>query len=506
MAPRAAAAGAALALLRLAALAHAAPSAVLTSAPQMVYNYTRDHCPRYAPMPPKRCVPNILAGCDPDIPDACTRAWATPAGAYRMLGSVDGVSRAQTGASLDALAHSCGAPYANATYDPDLAHFRDHEWVEAPAVVNASAVYALTHADSIDAAGQYLYTSVTLFASLDGGLSFAPARPPPAHLVATTPYDNTNVSLGVKGAGFGMPSSILRDPRSGYFYALVLSSWGEPVRAQRGGLCLLRTPDVTDPGSWRAWNGSAFAATLNASPLLGPVADPDAHTCAPLADTSGAPIAMRHLSLLWSSFYGRFLLFGEAAAGGALNQTAGWAFALSDDLVRWDPPVRVALAGLLDPAGNATAQPAAPMPGRFIKTAGSNTMFEAPGAAWKAALGSCTPCPGLDACALAVEVPGAEFAGVPNATFAFSCTHVYDVGGYSGYFYSVLVDDAAHRATGADPSLNIVGQDAHLFFVAKKCAGVTWDHKAGDAVACTPLDGYGRDQRDIVRATIRFGA
>jgi hypothetical protein len=39
------------------------------------------------------------------------------------------------GPSLDDLAHSCGPPYANATYDPDLAHFRNHEWIEAPVVV-----------------------------------------------------------------------------------------------------------------------------------------------------------------------------------------------------------------------------------------------------------------------------------------------------------------------------------------------------------------------------------
>ena len=313
------------------------------------------------------------------------------------------------------------------------------------------------------------------------------------------------MSLGIEGVGFGMPSSIFHDAQGGgYYYTILLSSWGETVRAQRGGLCLLRAADVTDPTSWRAWNGSAFYATLNVSPLLRPVADPDAHTCAPLVDASGALLRMRHLSLLWSSFFGRYLLFGESAGGGALNQSAGWSFALSDDLVTWSVPVHVETAGLIDAAGNGTLVPASPMPGRFIRAPASHTFYAAPGDAWKAPLGSCTPCPELDACGAAIEVNAAEFNAIPNATFPFQCTHVYNTAGYSDYAYAVIADDTAHRATNADPSLNIVGVDAHIFLVAKKCAGATWDRKSAD-VSCTPLDAYQRDERDIVRATIRFG-
>ena len=465
----------------------------------MVYSWTRDHCPAYPAMPLARCVPDIMPHCDPDVVDACPRVWAS-AGGYRMLGSVNGVSRAQVGPSLDALAHSCGVPYANASYDPVPAHFRGSEWLEAPAVVDAATVVVLTHVDTVDAAGAYLYTSTTLYASSDGGATFAPARVPPAHLVAASPFDNTNVSTGVRGVGFGMPSSILRDPRSGLYHVVLLSSWGETVRSQRGGLCLLRTADVTDPASWLAWNGSAFSVSLTASPLLGPVPDPDAHTCAPLLDASGALLAMRHLSLLWSTYFGAFLLFGEATAAGALG-TPGWAFSLSADLVAWSVPTPVDVAGFFAPGGNATVSRTAPMPGRFIKAPGTHTYYE--GAGWKVPVGSCEPCPALDACGTAVDVPASVVDALPNATFGFTCSLLYDTRGYIDYVYSVLVDDTAHRATGGDASLNTVGQDAHLFLVAKKCAGARWDHKA-PLPACTPLDAFGRDERDVVRASIHF--
>lgn len=488
-------------LLAVLPLIHAAPSARVSAIPMMVYNWTRDHCPSYPAMPPMSCLPDIKPNCDPDVADACTRAWVTTNGSYRMLGSVNGVSRAEVGSAFNDLAHSCAPPYANATYDGNLSNFRDNAWIEAPVVVSNSTVYALTHVDSMDASGQYLYTSITLFSSVDGGESFAPARAPPAHLVATTPYDNTNLSLGVPGVGFGMPSSVFKDPSSAFYFTIVLSSWGRDVRAQQGGLCLLRTADVTDPASWRAWNGSHFSVALNVSPLLGPVPDPDSHTCVPLTDESGELLGLRHLSLLWSTFFNSYLLFGESSGASGV---AGWSFTLSSDLLSWGVPTQVDPAGFIDPAGNGTAAPRLPLPGRFIKAAGSHTHWEEPGGKWKAPVGSCVPCPELDACTLATTLTLAEFNAIPTATFDFSCSFAYDTTGYESYVYSVLVDDTKHHETGNDASFNVVGQDAHLFLVAKKCAGVLWDHNESHSPSCTPLDGFGRDERDIVRTAIHF--
>lgn len=486
-------------------------SAAFIASPTMVYDFRTQHCPAFPAMPPRRCVPDIMPGCDADIVDACPRAWAVPGApraTYRMLGSVNLVSRAQVGPSLSALAHEC-APYANHTADADMRSFRGDEWIEAPAV-RGSRVYALAHVDVHNASdgGRYVYTAVTLFASSDGGASFAPARPAPGHLVAASPYVNAGGALGA-GIGFGMPSSILRDPASGLSYVILLANWGRDVGAQAGGLCLARTADISDPASWRAWAGgdaSDFSARLDASPLLAPVPDPAAYACTPLRDSAGALLGMRHLSLLWSTFYRQYLLFGEAAAGGALNSTGGWAFALSDDLLHWSVPAAVDTAGLIAVAGNASIAPITPMPGRFVtSTAGGvGTWWAAPDGRFKAPVGSCTPCPGLDACHNVTALPPAAFAALPNATFPFTCSLVYATSGVINYVYSVLLDETAN-ADGSDPSLNSVGQDADLFLVAKNCVGASYSHTAG-VVACTPLDAFGRDNRDVVRARVRFAA
>jgi hypothetical protein len=480
------------------------PSASITSSPVMVYNWSLSHCPKYSLFPPPSCLPDILEYCDPDVVDACPRAWFDrTTSTFRMLGSVNGVSRPQIGHTLSSLSHDC-EPYSNATYDKNLTHFRNNEWIEAPFVVSPESMYALTHVDSHDEDGNYLYTSVTLFSSTDGGETFLPAKTPPYHLVATSPYNNSNISLGVSGVGFGMPSSIFFDNSTKFFYTMLLSSWGKDVLSQKGGLCLLRTEDLTDPSSWLAWNGSSFSVSLNVSPLISPVLNPDLHTCVPLKDSVGNLLGMRHLSLVRSTFFNSYLLFGEIGASSALNNSGGWGFSLSNDLITWSVPVQVNTSGMINTKGNSTFSQTSPLPGRFIKTVGQHTFWEDPLSRFKTILGSCEPCPGLKACDLAVEIPSSTFYSIPNATMPFSCSFVYNVDGYMAYDYSVLVDSTRQENEGDDPSLNIVGQDAIMFLVAKKCAGVTWDHNENSSVKCTPLDAYQRDQRDVVRVSVHF--
>jgi hypothetical protein len=456
-----------------------------------------------------------------------------------MLGSVNFVSRAQRGPSLASLVHSCGPPYYNATEaggnDPDPARFHGAEWIEAPHALGGGVVYALTHNDYTNATAAragahsnetYLYASVTLFASRDDGLTWAPARPPPAHIVAVSPYVNVAGDMGV-GIGFGMPSSVFLDPTpagDGWAYTLLLASWGKTVGLQPGGLCLARTRDVSDPGSWRAWDGSAFSVSLNATRLLDPSVDPAQHVCAPLVDASGALLGLRHLSLLYSTFFKRYLLFGEG--GDALP--GEWAFTLSDDLVHWDVPTAVETAGLVRQTGNGTLAPIDPMPGRFVQRegGGSGTWWESPAGDAKTPVGSCAPCPGVDACANNTILPAAQFDALLNATYPFTCSLVFEGSGYGDFVYSTLIDPTANGGggewgggmggggggegggggggAGGDPNFALVGEDAYLFLVGRRCAGALYDRATG-SLSCTPLDAMQRDERDVVRASVRFG-
>ncbi len=505
------------------------PSASFTSDVQIVMSWDRDNCGTVnntpvPPMPTPQCgvTSSSESGCDLDNIDSMPRVWFDKSsGLYRQLHSValaQGPSRPQVGASLTTLKHTCQPYVAMQQQDYVLKDFNDRVWVEAPYVLNETHVYALTHVDSynrsLKVVHKNVYSSLTLQVSTDGGASFAQAFPAPFHLVGTSPYKNGDGSFG-HGLGLGMPSSIVKDPKSDYLYVMALANWGHDIAAQAGGQCLLRTNDITDPGSWRAWNGTGFTVSVNASAEVAPVLDPDAHTCAVL------DLPLTHISLLWSSFYEQFLAFG--GIGG------GWGFALSDDLITWSDVSKLeAQAFKWDAGGNATITPVSPMPGRWVfepgnpfpgkpywvgasnatgEAAASGKVYKWPASCKGCHFGPCELCPGMgDVCKLAKPMSTAEWSVIPstNPHVQFSCGLVNKLAGYTGYLYATLVDDSEHQRTGSDPSLNVVGQNATVFFVARTCVGTKPPWKPGSALECTEKDAAHVLKRDVARASIKF--
>ena len=507
------------------------PSASITSDVHIVMDWNKDNCgsinnTKLPPMPSSFCaLAPSRSGCDDDNIDSMPRVFFDQlSGIYRQLhnvATVQGPSRPQIGDSLETMKHTCKAYTTMQLEDHVLNHFSDHVWVEAPYVLNKTHVYGLTHVDSYDPAQpQVAYSSLTLQISTDGGASFRQAFPAPHHLVATSPYDHSAAQFNTtRGIGLGMPSSILKDPRSDYLYVMALANWGQKVGEQEGGQCLLRTNDITDPGSWRAWNGTDFSVSVNVSAEVAPVPDPDTHTCAVLSS-----MPLRHISLLWSTYFEKYLAFGQL--GGS------WAFALSDDLITWSKPTVVEKL-----QGNGTITAASPAPGKWVLApegdahAGAPYWVGAPNATgqegqsgtvykfkpWFKGLlcntckaGPCEPAPGTglgDVCKLATNMSSAEWVSLPEATVHFSYALVSKLTGYGDYLYPTLVDDSEHKKTGKDPSFNVVGQTATLFAVANKCAGTTVKTIGTGTqkmVVCDMVDAVKHDRRDVVRVTIKF--
>lgn len=113
-------------------------------------------------------------------------------------------------------------------------------------------------------------------------------------------------------------------------------------------------------------------------------------------------------------------------------------------------------------------------------------------------MGSCTPCPGVPACANLTVITDAEFNGLVERP-AFSCgvDGLYNTSGWSDFYYPTLVD--AHS-----PSDNFdeVGATADLFLVGNRC--VNAEGGGSGVVHCSPFDVNGLLVRDILRAGVRF--
>ena len=303
---------------------------------QVVFDWSRDSC------------------VEGDIPDVPARAIRSADGMVQLITS-ETSTRRLVGRDLDHVRRDCTV-VMRSRHDADPSAWDDNSWLEAPYTVDGKTVYALVHDEyhgsehpgrcpSADLVKCW-YNAVTLAVSHDGGASYSHAAAP-AHLVAALPfrYVPDTGPVGIMGG-----SNIVRNPHDKAYYAFVYQE--HPARR---GACLIRTKTLAQPGSWRAWNGKAFALKL-ADPYRATAADPYGRLCAPLT-----PALVESVS--WNSALGRFVAIGsEQLVGGG----ARIFYALSADLVHWGPlrtllPVEltftyrcgdadpVAYASLLDP-------------------------------------------------------------------------------------------------------------------------------------------------------------
>ncbi|KAB0266616.1 hypothetical protein [Microvirga brassicacearum] len=281
-----------------------------------------------------------------NVPDASARAFRRADGEVRLVISHND-NRALAGRSLDALKPDCAVLF-EAGRSAELAAFDDLSWIGAVYTRDGKRVDALAHTELRGdrtpgqcPAGKYspcLLNTVTALVSEDGGRSFQAenrgGRPP---VVATLPYPFPTDRDG--RVGYANPTNIIE--RDGWYYAFIFA---DHYKAQRRGNCLIRTQNLADPSSWRAWDGEGFGASF-IDPFRDSNADPEAHVCAPVAPATfgrmiGGMVKRRGGDEVLA-------VFGDRRKGEGGQVEEGIFAATSRDLVKWSKPSLVMKAELL---------------------------------------------------------------------------------------------------------------------------------------------------------------
>lgn len=169
---------------------------------------------------------------------------------------------------------------------------------------------------------QCLMTALTYSYSTDGGDTFA-TPVPRDHLIAAVPqpYEPDHGAVG-----YWQPSNIVQHPSDGHWYMLIQIDIHQESRDVTG-MCLLRTPDLSDPAAWRAWDGDGFGHQFVDPYGEGAAGEP---ICTAVVD---APA----WSLTWNSHLERFVLLSEIPR----LSRPGIYLRTSADLVEWSAPTLV---------------------------------------------------------------------------------------------------------------------------------------------------------------------
>lgn len=296
----------------------------VTGPEEVVFDWTTDRCE------------------DEHIPDIATRAIRGADGRVQLIiGHY--VNYRMTGPDLNDLTSDCSGPVLVSDFDPDPSAFDDSEWLAAPYTEDGETVYAVVHHEYRGVTHQAarpgqcpsndlltcLDTSMTMFVSTDGGATYTEIAPPPDHLVASLPYvfDDEGVP-----SGYRQPSNVIRGD-DGYHYVFSNVSDYPDVEGvfPPQWMCAMRTDDLSDPSSWRYWDGEAFAGEFR-DPYREAV-DPDDDTCAPLALAQLS--ASMTDSVTWNTELGKYVAVGITFDAFSPEPRWGVYYALSDDLVTW---------------------------------------------------------------------------------------------------------------------------------------------------------------------------
>lgn len=166
------------------------------------------------------------------------------------------------------------------------------------------------------------YMGITFATSTDAGATFAQDEPPAVVAAPADEYDPEWMHA------LWQPSNIVAHPTDGHFYALVQSDehfFGDPQQHAQG-TCVIRTDDLADPASWRAWGGEAFDVAFADARTLGD-GDRDAHRC---AYVSVSRIGALTYGLTYNEALGLFV-----ATGSHGSPRPGFYVSYSADLVTW---------------------------------------------------------------------------------------------------------------------------------------------------------------------------
>lgn len=173
------------------------------------------------------------------------------------------------------------------------------------------------------------WSAIVLAHSDDGGKSFKIASPP-NHIIARSPHDFSKNSGGP--VGFLTTSNIVKI--EDYYYALFNVA---ADREQGRGNCIARSDNLSEPTSWRVWNGKDYSQTFN-----GPKQDNNAkgnYSCKPLENL---PYKIR--SLLWHTPSQRYLAVFEESQiirGPKPRVDVKFSYSWSRDLMNWHDPKEI---------------------------------------------------------------------------------------------------------------------------------------------------------------------
>ncbi len=292
-----------------------------------------------------------------DIPDNPARFFRTSSGLTMIAGNAPNVyvSKSADFSAANLLnGHMCppAAPVSLASTNNIEAYtFDNYEWIWST-YIEGSTVHAIVHNEFHDThayasppckagdptpSNKCWYNTLTLATSTNDGTTFTQASSPTDKLIAAgpNPWDYTAITASFPLAsyefyGYQGGTNIIKRG-DGYYYSIFYRELNpNGATSADAGYCIMRTNNLSDNTSWRAWDGKEYATTMFA-PYSGSTPAPTGKSpCAFISFTN----QFYPRGLTYNTYLGQYIIVGE----GVVGSQCGAYYSLSHDLITWSTP------------------------------------------------------------------------------------------------------------------------------------------------------------------------
>lgn len=269
---------------------------------------------------------------DFDNPDGPAVAFRDATNRVQLI-APSGENHRMVGPDLDHLTRDCTTLLAS-HYDSNPAHFDDVSWMNGIYTQNGQDVYALVHSEfhayerpetcPTRRVTRCLLTGVTFAVSHDGGNTYYTPAPPDNLVAVVAP----RLTLDLARTGLYSPSVPIK--KGNFYYSFTIIQSPDP---QETGVCAMRTSDITDPQSWRGWDGTSFGLRFR-NPYYESVNPAATHSCEPISRDN---ILEMERSVIYNTALGKYVMVGISVKfdPASSRYVHGFYFTTSDDLVHW---------------------------------------------------------------------------------------------------------------------------------------------------------------------------
>jgi hypothetical protein len=251
------------------------------------------------------------------------------------------------GSTFNNLAKVCTPSLASGLVS-DPSSYNTYPWLVALYVIG-SKIHALVHHEYHDPSGPpYCNTSLTAsnpctywsitYASSTNGVTFTQPSPP-NHALAAPPLPWNKSVMQNYAYGYSSPTNIVQ--RNGYYYSFFPANY--PAGTVTAGTCIMRTNNLDDPSSWRAWDGTDFTIAMTPPYTYSGGVPPGTAQNPPYAAHCTIIPALQYTtgSVTWNTYLNKYIAVTSISGWVAGTPSCGIFYSLSDDLINWSPMQKI---------------------------------------------------------------------------------------------------------------------------------------------------------------------